>query len=27
LREALQKLKDSEFVYEQSLYPVAEYLF
>ncbi len=27
LREALQKLKDAEFVYEQSLYPVAEYLF
>ena len=27
LREALQKLKDTEFVYEQSLYPVAEYLF
>jgi adenylate cyclase len=27
LREALQKLKDTEFVYEQSLYPVTEYLF
>ncbi|MCX7064499.1 MAG: AAA family ATPase, partial [Proteobacteria bacterium] len=27
LREALQKLKDTEFVYEQSLYPVAEYAF
>jgi adenylate cyclase len=27
LREALQKLKDTEFVYEQSLYPVAEYIF
>src|SRR6185295_14484502 len=27
LRDALQKLKDTEFVYEQSLYPVAEYLF
>ena len=27
LREALQTLKDTEFVYEQSLYPVAEYLF
>jgi class 3 adenylate cyclase/tetratricopeptide (TPR) repeat protein len=27
LREALQMLKDTEFVYEQSLYPVAEYLF
>lgn len=27
LREALQSLKDTEFVYEQSLYPVAEYLF
>ncbi|MFZ0887044.1 MAG: adenylate/guanylate cyclase domain-containing protein, partial [Candidatus Binataceae bacterium] len=27
LREALQKLKDAEFVYEQSLYPVAEYIF
>ena len=27
LREALQKLKDTEFVYEQSLYPVVEYLF
>ena len=27
LREALQRLKDTEFVYEQSLYPVAEYLF
>jgi len=27
LREALQKLKDAEFVYEQSLYPIAEYLF
>ncbi|MEO7327434.1 MAG: adenylate/guanylate cyclase domain-containing protein, partial [Minicystis sp.] len=27
LREALQTLKDAEFVYEQSLYPVAEYLF
>ena len=27
LREALQKLKDTEFVYEQSIYPVAEYLF
>jgi class 3 adenylate cyclase/tetratricopeptide (TPR) repeat protein len=27
LHEALQKLKDAEFVYEQSLYPVAEYLF
>jgi adenylate cyclase len=27
LREALQMLKDAEFVYEQSLYPVAEYLF
>jgi class 3 adenylate cyclase/tetratricopeptide (TPR) repeat protein len=27
LREALQMLKDTEFVYEQSLYPVTEYLF
>ncbi len=27
LREALQLLKDAEFVYEQSLYPVVEYLF
>jgi adenylate cyclase len=27
LREALQALKDTEFVYEQSLYPVAEYIF
>ncbi len=27
LREAIQALKDAEFVYEQSLYPVAEYLF
>jgi predicted ATPase len=27
LREALQHLKETEFVYEQSLYPVAEYLF
>jgi len=27
LREALQKLKDTEFVYEQSLYPIAEYIF
>jgi hypothetical protein len=27
LREALQMLKDTEFVYEHSLYPVAEYLF
>jgi class 3 adenylate cyclase len=27
LREALQKLKDTEFIREQSLYPVAEYLF
>jgi class 3 adenylate cyclase/tetratricopeptide (TPR) repeat protein len=27
LHEALNKLKDAEFVYEQSLYPVAEYLF
>jgi adenylate cyclase len=27
LREALQRLKDTEFVYEQSLYPVAEYIF
>jgi len=27
LREALQTLKETEFVYEQSLYPVAEYLF
>jgi class 3 adenylate cyclase/tetratricopeptide (TPR) repeat protein len=27
LREALQSLKDTEFVYEQSLYPVAEYIF
>jgi hypothetical protein len=27
LREALQMLKDTEFVYEQSLYPVAEYIF
>jgi class 3 adenylate cyclase/tetratricopeptide (TPR) repeat protein len=27
LREALQHLKDTEFVYERSLYPVAEYLF
>ena len=27
LREALQTLKDTEFVYEQSLYPIAEYLF
>ena len=27
LQEALQKLKDTEFVYEQSLYPIAEYLF
>jgi len=27
LREALQTLKDTEFVYERSLYPVAEYLF
>src|SRR6185436_12325134 len=27
LRDALQKLKDTEFVYEQSLYPVVEYLF
>jgi len=27
LREALQRLKDSEFVYEQSLFPVAEYQF
>ncbi len=27
LRDALQTLKDAEFVYEQSLYPVAEYLF
>jgi class 3 adenylate cyclase len=27
LREAMQKLKDTEFVYEQSLYPVAEYIF
>jgi adenylate cyclase len=27
LREALQALKDTELVYEQSLYPVAEYLF
>ncbi len=27
LREALQHLKNAEFVYEQSLYPVAEYLF
>ncbi len=27
LREALQTLKDTEFVYEQSLYPVAEYIF
>ena len=27
LREALQKLKETEFVYEQSLYPVVEYLF
>jgi class 3 adenylate cyclase len=27
LREALQKLKDTEFVYEQSLYPIAEYQF
>jgi class 3 adenylate cyclase len=27
LREALQALKDTEFVYEQSLYPIAEYIF
>ncbi len=27
LREALQTLKDAEFVYEQALFPVAEYLF
>jgi adenylate cyclase len=27
LREALQTLKSAEFVYEQALYPVAEYLF
>jgi class 3 adenylate cyclase len=27
LREALQALKDNEFVYEQALYPVAEYIF
>jgi class 3 adenylate cyclase/tetratricopeptide (TPR) repeat protein len=27
LREALHTLKDAEFVYEQSLFPVAEYLF
>jgi predicted ATPase len=27
LRESLQALKDTEFVYEQSLYPVAEYIF
>jgi hypothetical protein len=27
LREALQALKDTEFVCEQSLYPVAEYIF
>src|SRR5439155_10196843 len=27
LRDALQTLKDTEFVYEQSLYPIAEYLF
>ena len=27
LRDALQTLKDTEFVYEQSLYPVAEYIF
>jgi adenylate cyclase len=27
LREALQTLKSTEFVYEQALYPVAEYLF
>ena len=27
LRDALQTLKDTEFVYEQSLYPVAEYMF
>jgi class 3 adenylate cyclase/tetratricopeptide (TPR) repeat protein len=27
LREALHTLKDTEFVYEQSLYPIAEYLF
>jgi len=27
LREALQALKDNEFVYEQSLYPIAEYIF
>jgi tetratricopeptide (TPR) repeat protein len=27
LRESLQKLKSAEFVYEQSLYPVTEYLF
>ncbi len=27
LREALQTLKDTEFVYEQSLYPVTEYIF
>jgi len=27
LREALQALKSAEFLYEQALYPVAEYLF
>jgi class 3 adenylate cyclase/tetratricopeptide (TPR) repeat protein len=27
LREALEALKNAEFVYEQSLYPVVEYLF